>query len=215
MQNVGIKKDSLPYCGSRSEDAFEISLVENIQRKNLNPLKEGRAFKAYIFDFGWGGMSYLSTKISKSVSYISKRISLLDLPQEIRNEITKSNITNSAAEELTFIKDKYKQLQIADQVIIKQMTVTNTRRLVKESKEIPHSMEDVFSLPIKDKLEEIDYRAQRSFDKTITTLKIALNKVGSIIDDTEDNWIVYEILMQHKNMLNNQIDILIKEQKKI
>jgi ParB family transcriptional regulator, chromosome partitioning protein len=214
-KKLGLRRILCHVMEIDQKDAFEISLVENIQRKNLNPLEEGMAFKAYIFDFGWGGMSDLSTKISKSVSYISKRISLLDLPHEIMDEITKANITNSAAEELIFIKDKDKQLQIANQVIKKQMTVINIRRLAKEGKESPHIIEDVFNLPIKDKLEEIDYKAQRSFDKTITTLKIALNKVGAIIDDTEDNWIVYEILMQHKNMLNNQIDILIKEKKKI
>ena len=214
-KRLGLRRIVCHIVEIDEKEAFEISLVENIQRKNLDPLEEGKAFKAYIFNFGWGGMSELSTKISKSVSYISKRISLLGLPKEIRDEITKSNITNSAAEELTFIKDKGKQLQIANQVIKKQMTVTSIRRLAKQSEETPSTIDYSFNFPFKDKLEEIDFKAQRSFDKTITTLKIALNKVGSIIEDTEDNWIVYEILMQHKNMLNNQIDILIKEKKKL
>ena len=67
----------------------------------------------------------------------------------------------------------------------------------------------------KDKIEDLDLKTQRSFNKTITILKIALTKIGSIIENIEDNWIVYEMLMQHKNMLNNQIDILIKEKKKL
>jgi ParB family transcriptional regulator, chromosome partitioning protein len=52
------------------KNAFEISLVENIHRKTLSPIEEAEAFKAYISDFGWGGMSDLATKIGKSKSYI-------------------------------------------------------------------------------------------------------------------------------------------------
>jgi ParB family transcriptional regulator, chromosome partitioning protein len=55
---------------------------------------------------------------------------------------------------------------------------------------------------------------QRLFHKTIIALRIAMNKIGSIIDDIEDDWIFYELLMQHKRILHDQIDILIKEKKK-
>jgi ParB family chromosome partitioning protein len=42
-----------------------------------------------------------------------------------------------------------------------------------------------------------------------------MSKIASVIENVEDNWIVYEILMQHKNMLNSQIDLLIKEKNKL
>ncbi len=48
------------------KDSFEISLVENIQRKNLNPIEEARAFKVYTTDFGWGGLSELAQKFQKA-----------------------------------------------------------------------------------------------------------------------------------------------------
>jgi ParB family chromosome partitioning protein len=56
---------------------------------------------------------------------------------------------------------------------------------------------------------------QRSFDKTIITLRIAMNRIGSIIDEVDDDWIIYETLMQHKRRLHEQIDILIKQRRKI
>ena len=46
-------------------------------------------------------------------------------------------------------------------------------------------------------------------------LRIAASRLASIIESMEDNWIIYEILMQHKIMLNSQIDLLIKEKKKL
>lgn len=45
------------------KQAFEISLIENIQRKSLSPIEEAYAFKSYVSELGWGGISDLATKI--------------------------------------------------------------------------------------------------------------------------------------------------------
>lgn len=256
-KKLGLRKIVCQIVELDEKEAFEVSLVENIQRRDLDPLEEGKAFKAYVYDFGWGGLSDLSSKISKSISYISKRISLLDLPSEILDEVKKSNLSTSVAEELIYIKDKEKQLHIAQQVLGNKISVAKMRMLIKEGVDYEQHIAnnnnnntnsnkdntdfitdanatissstptnavyiyegdgmDYFDHSFrKDTLEEIDFKAQRAFDKTISTLKIALAKIGRIIEDVEDNWIVYETLMQHKNMINNQIDVLIKEKKKL
>ena len=61
---------------------------------------------------------------------------------------------------------------------------------------------------------DLDMTTMRVFDKSIITLKLALDKIGLVISQIENNWITYEILMQHKNMLHAQIDLLIKEKGK-
>ena len=58
-------------------------------------------------------------------------------------------------------------------------------------------------------------KVQRSFDKTIIAMRIAMNRLGTIMEGLEDNWIVYETLMNHKKVLHAQIDILIKQKRKI
>lgn len=195
-------------------EAFEISLIENIQRKNLSPLEEAYAFKAYIIDFGWGGISSLSEKISKSVSYIYKRLSILDLPQELIENYKNSLLNKSTLEELVFLKDHDEQIKIARQAINNNMTVLEIRRLIKRAVSKQGDQKSLYDMPTTSS-EDLDIKTLRSFDKSITTLKIALNKLGTIIDAIEENWVAYEMLMQHKSMLNNQIDILIKEKKKI
>ena len=180
-------------------------------------MKKQERLKVYITDFGWGGISDLSEKILKSVSYISKRLAMLDLPQEILDDFNKSIINTSTINELVFVKDRDKQLQIAKKVVEKKLTIREIRKLVKDDNNSIYGYNNNYnSLSLnKDKIEDLDLKTQRSFNKTITILKIALTKIGSIIENIEDNWIVYEMLMQHKNMLNNQIDILIKEKKKL
>jgi ParB family transcriptional regulator, chromosome partitioning protein len=191
--------------------AFEISLIENIHRKSLNPIEEAYAFKSYVKDFGWGGISDLALKIGKSISFVDKRLKLLSLPPEIIKSISNSTMNSSIAEELSFVDDPYTQLEVAKIASEKKMSSRKTRNLVKEFKD--STIFDVSSsiVTMADKYE----RSQRAFDKSVTALKIAMNKLASIIDQTEDNWIVYEILMQHKGMLNTQIDLLIKEKKKL
>ena len=72
-------------------------MIENLQRKTLNPIDEASAFKAYVSDFGWGGISELAEKICRSVSYVTKRIKLLDLPADILDSIINSKIDTSTS----------------------------------------------------------------------------------------------------------------------
>ena len=53
-----------------------------------------------------------------------------------------------------------------------------------------------------------------AFDKAIITLRISLKRLASIIENVDDKWIFYDILMQHKHMLHQQIDLLIRERRK-
>ena len=62
---------------------------------------------------------------------------------------------------------------------------------------------------------ELDERNQKLFNKMIILLKNTIRTMSPIIEDAEDNWIIHNIFMQHKNMIDNQIDILIKEKRKM
>jgi IS1 family transposase len=48
----------------------------------------------------------------------------------------------------------------------------------------------------------------------VLSLKIALTNIGSIIENVEDNWVVYELLMRHKNVIHKEIDLMLKEKNK-
>jgi ParB family chromosome partitioning protein len=191
--------------------AFEISLIENIHRKSLNPIEEAYAFRSYVKDLGWGAISDLASKIGKSISYVDKRLKLLDLPPEIIESISNSTISTSVAEELSFIDDTNKQLELAKIASQGKISSRQARILAKEFKD-SSDFDQTSSVAT---IADIYEKTQRSFDKSITALKIAMNKLCTIIEQTEDDWIAYEILMQHKAMLSAQIDLLIKEKKKL
>ena len=81
------------------KDAFEIALVENVQRKELSPMEEARAFKKYVEEYGWGSASQLAEKIGKYPSYVVQRIQFLDLPKEVQ-ELLEEDFERRLAKEL-------------------------------------------------------------------------------------------------------------------
>jgi ParB family transcriptional regulator, chromosome partitioning protein len=215
-RSLGWRKIACHIVELNDKEAFEVSIIENLQRKTLSPIEEGSAFKAYVSDFGWGAISELADKIGRSVSYVTKRIKLLDLPADLLDSIINSKVTTSTAEELAFIKDKNKQSELGQLVSQRKLSMRNVRELVKRIDSEPCSENNSLHLVITHpKIDEVDRLTLRSFDKSIIALRIAMNTLGGIVGGVEDNWIIYEILMQHKNMLHSQIDLLIKQKRKI
>jgi ParB family transcriptional regulator, chromosome partitioning protein len=206
-RRLGIRRIISHIVEVTDKEAFEVSLTENVQKRTLSPIDEALAFKNYVNDYGWGGVSDLARKLGKSTSYVSKRIDLLDLPSEMINSILDSSIDTSTAEELFYVKDKSKRSQLAQLISTRKLSLRKARQLRKD-------LEDENSCNLSSPcMSVMDYdlkKAQTSFNKSIITLRIALSKLGSIIQENDGNWLVYELLMQHKNMLHNQIDILIK-----
>ena len=87
----------------------------------------------------------------------------------------------------------------------------NTRKFIKEQNESDITFQSNYKNECIDRVR----LAERSFDKSIAAIRIAMNSLGEVINSIEHDWIVYEVLMQHKNMLHTQIDILIKEKGKL
>jgi ParB family transcriptional regulator, chromosome partitioning protein len=213
-KKLGLRKIICHVVELDDRSAFEVSLIENIQRKSLDPIEEARAFRNYVEDCGWGGLTELASKISKSPAYICKRLSLLELPEELLKQVSSYRMYLSTAEELIPIKDTHERHRIAGLVIKNGYSSRQTRKLVRASQVGPDS-DDGELISYQDKIVDLELKAARSFDKSISALKIAMSKISSIAEAVEDNWIIYEILLQHKNMLNAQIDVLIREKKKL
>ncbi|HEX2408738.1 MAG TPA: ParB/RepB/Spo0J family partition protein [Nitrososphaeraceae archaeon] len=211
-KKLGWRKISCHIVELDDKTAFEVSIIENIQRQTLNPVEEGLAFRKYVNKFGWGGVSELAQKLSKSPGYVCKRMKLVELPNDVIELISKSDISVSTAEELLSVKDKYKQSQLAVMISNKQLSSRETRELIKD--DLPYTDIDSLFHTYDDHYNCAQARLSKSFDKSIIALRIAIKKLGSIVETVEDDWIFYDILLHHKNMLNSQIDLLIKEKRK-
>ena len=219
-KNLGYKKMSCHVIELDDKGVFEISLIENIQRKTLHQVEEGQAFYKYISEFGWGGASDLSQKIGKSVSYITRRMRLLELPADVIESITSAGITTSAAEELLAIKDKTKQSEFTKIISDRNLSVKQIRNLLNNKViDMGYSFDEVDS-PIADKNNRNSCKHDKVIDKSISILRIAMTRLSDLIldmdeDEDEDaNWLLHEVMMRHRIMLHQQIDQLIKQKYK-
>jgi ParB family chromosome partitioning protein len=138
--------------------------------KNLNPIEEARAFQDYVTNYGWGGISELAIKLGKSVSYVDKRIRLLDLPTDGVDSLSAGSLSVSIGDELLPLKKKEQQSKIAE--LIKKRKLSS--RQVQELKSEMKSSDNLYDvLDFQTKIINIDAKTQKSFDKVIIAIRVA------------------------------------------
>lgn len=208
-KSLGWRKISCHVVELSDKEAFEVSLIENVQRNELNVLDEGRAYKNYVDNFGWGSISHLAYKLGKSVSYVTKKIQLLELPSQVIDSIASDDLYPSIAEELHSIKCQEKQSELAEIIVKSKLSFRESRQLLNE-----HKMEDTGLESMKSTAHARIEKALRTLDRTIVVIRIAMNRIGTMIENSEDE-VIFNALMTHKNLLHEQIDMLIKEKKKL
>ena len=111
------------------KEAYEVQLTENLQRKTIDPVEEAMSYQRYVDDFGWGGVSELGRRIGKSEEYVSHRIQLLRLPEDVRNRVRDSVLGISQALELTDAALGGRASELAQAIIDNKMTVKQIRRV--------------------------------------------------------------------------------------
>lgn len=164
------------------KQAYEIQLTENMQRKAMDPVEEAEAFRRYVMDFGWGGVSELAQKIGKSEEYVSHRIQLLKLPDDIKNQVITSRLNVSQAMELTTLSQET-QSEIIEQVINGNLTVKQIREvksILREDGTFDHA-----SKPCRNITKSI--RLIRISKKTSLALRITLARLDNIINEVHES----------------------------
>jgi ParB family chromosome partitioning protein len=213
-KSLGWRKITCHVQDLDEKSAFETSLVENIQRKTLNPLEEAEAFRKYVLDFGWGGVSDLANRINKSVGFISKRLALLKLPPEILASINESALSTSVAEELCFVKDSAKQSELAKIIAQRHLTLRRVREMI-ETIDDAQDGKNTSLIDCDNIQKDVEQQIRRSLDKSVIVFKLALNRLDAIINNSGDDlWLTQETLLHHRHILHEQIDILLKEKRK-
>ena len=157
------------------KQTYEIQLTENIQRKSMDPIEEAEAFRRYVIDFGWGGVSELAKKIGKSEEYVSHHMQLLKLPEEIKNKIASNSLKVSQAIEIVQVPFD-RQQKIASEVINNNLTVRQIRELKMALKE-----EETFNKIIISTKDES--RSSAIAKKASLTLKITLARLDNLINE--------------------------------
>lgn len=200
------------------KDAFEIQLVENMQRMTMDPIEEAEAFRKYILDFGWGGVSQLARVISKSEQYVSSRIQILKLPTEIIEQISQDRLKVSHALELKPLSE-HQQRMVARDILSNNLSLRQVREIARhEKQEYECDQEINGEEPNYDSTSDItDYHRSihkqiKLLKKTLLSLRISLSRIDSLIEEANEK--LYEdkrvkitnILMEFRLEIHSMID---------
>ena len=197
------------------KDAFEIQLVENIQRNSLDPVEEAEAFSKYVLEYGWGGVSELARRIGKSEEYVSHRLQLLKLPEEVREEISRRRLTVSHAMEIASLQLS-EQTKVANAIIQNNLSVQTIRELKKFTNE-GQSLEEILeSVNVADKTLNASVKRVRVLKKTLLSLKLTLFRIDSLIEEVNNCFeprervTILNVLMCVRLKVHNLIDDVIR-----
>lgn len=195
------------------KEAYEIQLTENVQRRSMDPVEEAEAYRKYVVDYGWGGVSELGKKIGKSEEYVSHRMQLLKLPEDVRMQISTTNLSVSQALELTNVAKGQKTV-LMEKAVKDKLTVREIRKLKKElSKEINSTNKE--SPQEKNRKKSI-----KIVDKSSLVLKITLSRLDDLLEDShklssKQRLEMIKFLMYLRLKVHSMIDESIKYKKKI
>jgi len=130
-QLAGLKVVPVVIKESSPQEMLELALIENIQRKDLNPLEEAYAYQQMIEEFGVS-QDDIAKKVGLNRVTITNKIRLLAIPDEVKEDVLNEKLTEGHARALLGIKDETSLVAAADLVVKRGMSVRETEALVRK-----------------------------------------------------------------------------------
>lgn len=118
----------------------EMALVENLQRKDLNPVDEGMAYRKLMDEYGLT-QEGISQKVGKSRPYVANMVRLLDLPEEVKDFLSKGQLTAGQARPLLGLESDAEKVQLARRIVKEGLSARKVEDIIREGKK-PKKKED-------------------------------------------------------------------------
>ena len=130
---AGVKEVPVIVKDYTEQEIVEISLIENIQRENLNPIEEAMAFKKLLEEFNLK-QDEVAERVSKSRTAVTNSMRLLKLDEKVQQMIIDDMISTGHARALLAIDDHEQQYILANKIFDEKLSVRETEKLIKELK---------------------------------------------------------------------------------
>lgn len=229
-KQLGMSRIPANIIDADDKKAYEISLVENVQRKTLNPIDEARGFLKYVRarndgGLGYGSVSALAARIGKSQEYVSNRLSLLRLPEPTMHLLmTTKGFTVSHAEVLASISDNESAVSmLTEQLSTHKISVRELERavhMIKAGVEIQRAIELAKIETWYDLGESSAHQTKDGANLLLGRIKMMLKMSLRYIDNASDELPESPIIRKHwfthvRKPIHDSIDAIIKAQKQV
>ena len=138
---AGLKEVPVIIKELTDQEIVEISLIENIQREDLNPIEEAMAYQRLLTEFHLK-QEDLANRVSKSRSAITNSMRLLKLSDAVQQMIIREELTIGHARPLIGIEDEEEQCRIAKKIVDEKLNVRQTEKLIKNKEKRKKSEEN-------------------------------------------------------------------------
>jgi ParB family transcriptional regulator, chromosome partitioning protein len=135
-QSAGLKDVPIVVRKATDIEAAELSLIENIQREELNPLEEANAYVTLSETFGLS-QEEISTRVGKDRSTIANTIRLLKLPAKAKTALIEKKITSGHARCLLALNSLEEQTAVLEILLKRDLSVRETEQLIQKIKRQP------------------------------------------------------------------------------
>ena len=132
-RKAGLKEIPAIIREYSDQETLELSLIENIQREDLNPIEEAKAFKSLLDEFGLR-QEDLAARVSKSRTAITNSVRLLKLDERVQDMIIQKEISMGHARALIPVEIPEEQFLIAQQIADRHLSVRDVEKLIKKRK---------------------------------------------------------------------------------
>lgn len=156
---AGLKEIPVIIRNYSEQEIAEISLIENIQRVDLDPIEEAMGYKRLMTEFNLK-QEEVAERVSKSRSTITNSMRLLKLSEEVQKMVMSRQLSEGHARSLLAVEDPKLQKELADRIVNENLSVRDIEKLVKNlgkptKEKTPHNNEyDVFYKDLSEKLKK-------------------------------------------------------------
>ncbi|MFA5009528.1 MAG: ParB/RepB/Spo0J family partition protein [Candidatus Paceibacterota bacterium] len=195
-QRAGLKQIPVIIKSPSNREKLEIALIENVQRKNLNPIDKAEAYEQLRKEF-----NLLEKEIAQvagvSREVVANSLRILSLPKEIIEALKKEKITEGHAKALLAVKEESLQKQIFQEILDNNYSVRDVEKAYRSGKVIKNKINEAYSVPNKDFFEK-RLKEYLNYDKIkIESKKGKIQFVVEFNTETElKNWLKKAL---HKN----------------
>ena len=180
---AGLKEIPVIIKDFTDQEIVEISLIENIQRENLNPIEEALAFKRLLNEFHLK-QDEVAERVSKSRTAVTNSIRLLKLDERVQQMLIDDMISTGHARSLLAVEDHELQYKLAQKVFDEKLSVRDIEKLMKSfSKEEKKKKEENKNQFIYQDLEE----KMKALLGTKVSINHKANNQGKIVIDYYSN----------------------------
>jgi ParB family chromosome partitioning protein len=166
-RELGLKEVPVIVREAADKDVLEMALIENLQREDLNPIEEARAYERLAREFSMK-QEDIAKRVGKNRATVANAIRLLDLAVSVQDMVSSGKMTAGHAKVLLTLKSADAQMKAADEILKKGLTVRATEKLTQSILKPPVPKPQIDDAELTRAIETVEQRLMQHLSTNVT-----------------------------------------------